>query len=659
MNEKEKIVIFDWSVYMFKAIFAYPNNPSIPPTYTCLNMLLSHLAKIGITPDDSVIISLDARNSWRKDFETEYKGNRKEQREKSGIDFDHWFEEFNKLETRLKEGLDWNFLRCERCLSGESFISTPNGLKRLKNCKVGESIKSWNEKNRKIEISKITKVFKSKSSERYNIYFNQINTPIKITGNHPLYSKRGWIEAKDCQLGDIIYTDNDFYINSNSKNLRDIGYITGYSYGDGCINRTKKTLQIDSIDIEGLRHIKALLRKEFNIRISKFRKIIQKNSKWSNYYHLQMFNSRVFDSLFSDKNFLMDKDYLKGFIAGFYDAEGTLNKKRNLIGIYNTNYELISYIEKGLKILGFNPKVNLYNKAKNPNHKPIYRLDINKQKEVINFFEIFNTQIIRKRLNTIRNGATIIRIEKIQQSNKFENFNLEVQPNNTYFANNLLVHNCESDDVMAVACRYYTDKEVILVTHDADLEQCWEYDNVKIFSPSSKKWKVKPKNFDLNHFQAKKIHKEVADNMVTPILSEEDYERRKICVDLIKLPDWVESAIRSEFDKIQPKSCNIEAIPFKSLQPKLANIYNDTSKIMRYEDQIAKEEEEVQRIKKKKQTEKEKLEKATLRVELKYQKEQAKLLTRIEKLEKKTKKENSDGSIYKGSRSKEHVESKN
>ena len=63
----------------------------------------------------------------------------------------------------------------------------------------------------------------------------------------------------------------------------------------------------------------------------------------------------------------------------------------------------------------------------------------------------------------------------------------------------------EADDWMAVGSRFFKDNEVILITYDCDLEQCWNYKNVKIFSPIKKcagktgkgAYKIPPPNFNV------------------------------------------------------------------------------------------------------------------------------------------------------------------
>jgi len=148
----------------------------------------------------------------------------------------------------------------------------------------------------------------------------------------------------------------------------------------------------------------------------------------------------------------------------------------------------------------------------------------------------------------------------------------------------------ESDDIMAVASRFYKDKEVILVTYDTDLEQCWEYENVKIFSPMTKKWKVKPPKYNPHMAIAKKAEKERADNLISPILTEEDFETRMICVNLLQLPEWVEEAIVKKLNALEPEAERLDAMPYPtSLGERYNTLKTDKSKLIDYDKQVAKE----------------------------------------------------------------------
>jgi len=148
----------------------------------------------------------------------------------------------------------------------------------------------------------------------------------------------------------------------------------------------------------------------------------------------------------------------------------------------------------------------------------------------------------------------------------------------------------EADDLMAVACRYYKDKEVILVTFDADVEQLSIYDNVKIFSPLKK---YKGKKGGYKHVKeplkvlAQKIEKETADNLTNPILSKEDYEKREQIVSLLTLPEFVENRIKDIYDNLTEKEyINDNAIPYSTMRNKIATLYNNKKDIVNYEDSI-------------------------------------------------------------------------
>ena len=158
----------------------------------------------------------------------------------------------------------------------------------------------------------------------------------------------------------------------------------------------------------------------------------------------------------------------------------------------------------------------------------------------------------------------------------------------------------EADDIMAVCCRYFKDKEVILVTFDSDLEQCWEYPNVKIFSPRKKAYKVKPKNFNVYKEIAKKIEVEKTDNLTAKVTNQTDYEVREMCVRLISLPEWVEKAVLEKLQNLQEKPEYLDMIPFNSIRAKWGNLYNDKSMVVTYEDCISKEEKKkIKKLKKK------------------------------------------------------------
>jgi len=131
----------------------------------------------------------------------------------------------------------------------------------------------------------------------------------------------------------------------------------------------------------------------------------------------------------------------------------------------------------------------------------------------------------------------------------------------------------ESDDIQAVACRFFSDKEVILVTIDEDLDQLLYYDNVKIFNPNlkykSKKGYYKFLKKKPLEILDKKIRLgDVSDNILVDKKNdtEEEVEKRKFIIDLLNLPSFVEDPIISVLKDIEPKPTRYDILPFpKSL----------------------------------------------------------------------------------------------
>jgi hypothetical protein len=139
--------------------------------------------------------------------------------------------------------------------------------------------------------------------------------------------------------------------------------------------------------------------------------------------------------------------------------------------------------------------------------------------------------------------------------------------------------NIEADDWMAVATKVFSDKVVVLVSYDKDLEQLLVRPNVMIFSPMSKKYKIVKDPYKI---LASKIEKEASDNLINPILNESDFERRNLIVNLLELPEFITSKLEPKlrYDILIPKEEHVEEFPFNSLRTKYCNLYNDKSKIV-------------------------------------------------------------------------------
>lgn len=183
---------------------------------------------------------------------------------------------------------------------------------------------------------------------------------------------------------------------------------------------------------------------------------------------------------------------------------------------------------------------------------------------------------------------------------KFDELLEQLKESTTW--NVIKIPHIEADDIMSIASRYYEDKEVILLTMDGDLNQCWHYENVKIFSPhrKMKRYKVRPKNFNVYKLIAKMVNTKGHNNLIIDISNEDDYKLKEKCVTLITLPEWVEQAVIEELEKLQPKIDDVEKFPFHKLKERYGSLYNSKKDIITYAQCEAREERKKKRKKKQK-----------------------------------------------------------
>lgn len=138
----------------------------------------------------------------------------------------------------------------------------------------------------------------------------------------------------------------------------------------------------------------------------------------------------------------------------------------------------------------------------------------------------------------------------------------------------LEIKSFEADDLMAIAAKMYPNNKVVIVSHDSDLEMLTYYPNVSIFSPTSKKYKVVKNPLGLID---KKIKCERTDNLISEVKTEEDYLRRKMLVDLIHLPEKIETLGKALYETVEPKiDFDYSKFPFPKLLPRLIKAYNST-----------------------------------------------------------------------------------
>ena len=149
---------------------------------------------------------------------------------------------------------------------------------------------------------------------------------------------------------------------------------------------------------------------------------------------------------------------------------------------------------------------------------------------------------------------------------------------NWYFVRH---NNLEADDIIAIAVRYFDDKDVVIVSGDKDLFQLAWYKNVKIFTLNKKingsKGMYEEILNPLKIIDDKCKKGDAGDNIfVEPGETEEDAELRRVLVNLLELPSEIEQkGIRALEEALSySKTLHLEYLPeFKGVQEKFLKIY--------------------------------------------------------------------------------------
>ena len=356
-------------------------------------------------------------------------------------------------------------LRCEYCVSGDTLITMSDmSRKPIKEINVGDEILSINENvknNNKFltfEKTYVSKIFKPRYVEKlYHIIMNDSNN-LYITGEHPLLtSRKKWITVEKLKIKkkneQKIYTtlfpNNKCNENNFTKEYM-IGYFIACWLGDGSIKKYEKSEHYKSttyvvrfvVKDDNIMNFMKQCFDEYKIDVYEYPFCISKK------YNIikNAFISRkkdTYDKLMylinSNLNKNTNEDYLRGFLAGIYDCEGSYGKDGQL-KISNGNTEIIQQIKTALDYFGYE---YTFKESKTNVNMQIYNFRLLK-KSIISFLENIQPKCLYKITNYDKRFRKymINSIESITEIDYNDYvYNIETG-NHTYIANNIIVHNC-------------------------------------------------------------------------------------------------------------------------------------------------------------------------------------------------------------------------
>lgn len=154
---------------------------------------------------------------------------------------------------------------------------------------------------------------------------------------------------------------------------------------------------------------------------------------------------------------------------------------------------------------------------------------------------------------------------------EFNEFIPKIEPSLPW--NFIKIFETEADDIASVCVRYYNNyDEKILVSSDKDWEMLCQVDKVKIFSTITKKYKIVDAPLKV---LLEKIQGDKSDNLLEKPKTEEEYKKRKLIVNLLELPSYIEEPIKEVLSTLIPKDVNWAKIPFRSLRIELGKLYKE------------------------------------------------------------------------------------
>lgn len=315
-------------------------------------------------------------------------------------------------------------------LKGEK-IKTEAGYKNIEDVEVGDYVLTHTN-----TYKKVVKTMTRQTQGYYKIKY--LGGESLLTSEHPLYvyrdSKFQWVKVKDLKLTDrVSFNVNNKEIDVNLSN--EYLWLLGRYVADGWVNKYLYNSVEFAIgnkkEDEFLKNIPQDLRERFK----KFQKecleyrIADKELKQ---YCLQ-FGQGAKNKRIPEWVFNLPKSKLQSFFDGYISGDGHVRMKGNSKEIMFSTVSFELFL--GLQLI----VAKLYSK--------ICSMYVRKDNRKETFNDTYNCQVIPSSSSTCQEvieDKIVTRISKIEYIDEVVDvFNFEVETDNSYTINNIIVHNCQ------------------------------------------------------------------------------------------------------------------------------------------------------------------------------------------------------------------------
>lgn len=360
---------------------------------------------------------------------------------------------------------NFTFQTSERCSlncfpAGTKILMTDLSHKNIEDIEIGDQVAAFEEynvlrKQRTLLPAGVTAISNHLES-CYKISHPTFKEDMYVTPEHPFWTARGeWVMAKDIRRSDGLmittFDPDDFY----DTDTNSIEYIKGYFLagflGDGCAienipqdGYTRRFMRFAVKDDEMFDRMKSYAGKlDFNFSIIPY-KISERydimvdalySGKKDVYEHWLNFKNECINSSLEN-----NPEYLMGFIAGLYDAEGSMDG--SVLRICNSDEYLLNLVEKALNFL----RIKFgYDKPKKGVNKIVKTLrTLGGSPANIKLIKSMKNAISRKGICNFYGKSLFQRIDGYSIDyvrDAMQVYNFETSEH-TYIANRILVHNC-------------------------------------------------------------------------------------------------------------------------------------------------------------------------------------------------------------------------
>ena len=370
-------------------------------------------------------------------------------------------------------GSDETYIITEKCIDGSSQIRTIDGMvtiSKLVNNKINTLVASYNESEGIIEYKKILnyhRVKQDNKKEQLKLGIKHIGKGnkqkyIKCTEDHKLLTPDGWKNAADLQVGDVVY----HYVNRISHELKMM--ILGSLLGDACLggHGTYWTIGFGQCEkqkgyFEYKKHIANGYICSESSNISGYGSLMHKFQLSSNIW----LNTYAVDNLVGkDGKLELRESWLNEIdpiaLAFWYMDDGHINNRdvdslRESVELATCAYSLdeCKLLQKMLMRFNIESKIR---------HNKYYSIDLDVENSEKFFsliapyipqcmkyklpkaYENYQCVLMNKKFGFVNSIAkTVIVSKEILKKKQRYMFDIEVEDNHNYFAQSVLVHNCD------------------------------------------------------------------------------------------------------------------------------------------------------------------------------------------------------------------------